>query len=206
VAERDGEHGASLPGVADEPIREPETGADPATAAPPARRLPVLLAVAAVVLAADIVSKLLVVARLSDRGPVRLIGSVLQLELTRNPGAAFGLAGGATIIFTLVAASVVVFIAASARRLRSAGWAASLGLLLGGALGNLGDRLFRDPGPLRGHVVDWIHLTHWPVFNVADSAIVLGGALAVLLSARGIHLDGTRAAGAGPKTSAGEPT
>jgi signal peptidase II len=114
----------------------------------------------------------------------------LDLQLTRNAGAAFGLAGGATIIFTLVAAAVVVFIVATARRLRSKGWAVALGLLLGGALGNLGDRLFRDPGPLRGHVVDWIHLAHWPIFNIADSAIVVGGVLAVLLSMRGKRLDG----------------
>jgi signal peptidase II len=155
------------------------------------RQLPVLLAATSVALAADVTSKLIVVSRLADRAPVVVIPRVLDLQLTRNPGAAFGLAGGATIIFTLVAAAVVVFIVATARRLRSRGWAVALGLLLGGALGNLGDRLFRDPGPLRGHVVDWIHLTHWPIFNLADSAIVVGGLLAVLLSMRGTRLDGT---------------
>ena len=174
----------------------------PVAAHSPSRpRLALLLCVAAVVLAADVISKLIVVAKLSGRGTVKVIPSVLDLELTRNPGAAFGFAAGATVIFTLVAAGVVVFIVRAARKLGSAGWAWALGLLLGGALGNLGDRVFRDPGPLRGHVVDWIYLHHWPIFNLADSGVVVGGFLAVLLSMRGIHLDGTRAE-AKPDTSA----
>jgi signal peptidase II len=169
-----------------------ESDATPAStpAAAPRRRLPLLVVVAAVVLIADVVSKQLVVAHLSNRLPLNVIPSVLDLELTRNPGAAFGFAAGATVIFSVVAVAVVIFIARASRRLASAGWAWALGLLLGGALGNLGDRLFRAPGPLRGHVVDWIHLHHWPVFNLADSAIVIGGILAVLLSMRGIRLDG----------------
>ncbi len=158
--------------------------------ATPRRRLPLLVAVAAVVLVADVISKQLVVAHLSNRAPLNVIPSVLDLELTRNPGAAFGFAAGATVIFSVVAVAVVIFIARASRRLASAGWAWALGLLLGGALGNLGDRIFRAPGPLRGHVVDWIHLHHWPVFNLADSGIVIGGILAVLLSMRGIRLDG----------------
>jgi signal peptidase II len=157
------------------------------------RKLTLLLVVAAVVLICDEVSKILVVANMiqGDR-PVTLIPDVLDLQLTRNPGAAFGFAAGATVIFTLVAVAVVIFIVRAARRLASTGWAWSLGLLLGGALGNLGDRLFRAPGPLKGHVVDWIHIHHWPVFNLADSAIVVGGILAVLLSLRGITLDGRK--------------
>jgi signal peptidase II len=156
----------------------------------PRRRLPLLLTVAGAVLLADVVSKLLVVAHLSHQAPVTVIPGVLDLELTRNAGAAFGFAAGFTVLFTVVAASVVVFIVRAARRLASVGWAWALGLLLGGALGNLGDRFFRSPGPLRGHVVDWIHLHHWPVFNLADSGVVVGGLLAVLLSTRGIRLDG----------------
>ncbi len=167
---------------------EPGTATEPV--ASPRRRLHLLIGVGAVVLIADVISKQLVVAHLSNRPPVTVIPSVLDLELTRNAGAAFGLAAGATIIFSVVAAAVVVFIARASRRLGSAGWAWALGLLLGGALGNLGDRLFRAPGPLRGHVVDWIHLHHWPVFNLADSGIVIGGLIAVLLSMRGIRLDG----------------
>ncbi len=171
---------------------EAAEGRDLPASAAPRRRLPLLLGVAGVVLIADIISKQIVVAQLSNRAPVDAIPSVLDLELTRNAGAAFGFAAGATIIFTVVAVAVVFFIARAARKLASTGWAWSLGLLLGGALGNLGDRLFRAPGPLRGHVIDWIHLHHWPVFNVADSAIVVGGLLAVVLSMRGIRLDGTR--------------
>src|ERR1035438_9010158 len=97
-----------------------------------------------------------------------------------------------TAVFTLIAVVVIVSILRTARRLRSLAWAVTLGMLLGGATGNLGDRLFRSPGLLRGHVVDWIELPHWPVFNVADSAIVCGGILAVLIAARGIRLDGKR--------------
>ena len=145
-----------------------------------------------VVLVADVVTKLIVVAKLSNRAPVQVIPHVLRLTLTRNPGAAFSIGQGATVLFTAVALAVVVVIARTARSLVSRGWALALGLLLGGALGNLTDRLFRSPGPLRGHVVDWIELPHWPVFNVADSAIVCGGVLAVLLAMRGIELDGTR--------------
>lgn len=159
------------------------------------RRVGVLVAVALVVFALDIVSKVIVVAQLSDRPPVRLLDGLLTLRITRNSGAAFSIGTGMTVVFTLIAAGVVVAILRTARRLRSLPWAISLGLLLGGATGNLTDRLLRAPAPLRGHVVDWIELPHWPVFNVADSAIVCGGVLAVLLAARGLQLDGTRVTG-----------
>ncbi|MGF7236240.1 MAG: signal peptidase II [Frankia sp.] len=168
---------------------------DPAAVRPRSRRAVALLVVAAAgVLAADVVSKILAVEHLSNRGPVTVVPHVLDLELTRNPGAAFSMAGGATILFSLVAVVVVVVIARTARGLRSRAWAVVLGLLLGGALGNLSDRIFRAPAPLRGHVVDWIHLHHWPVFNLADSSIVVGAVVAVILSAVGIGIDGRRAA------------
>ena len=112
--------------------------------------------------------------------------------MSRNSGAAFSFAQGATVLFTAVAVAVIVVIVRTARRLGSAGWAVSLGLLLGGATGNLADRIFRAPGPGRGAVVDFIDFRVWPVFNLADSAIVCGGLLAVLLSLRGIELDGSR--------------
>jgi signal peptidase II len=166
--------------------------AEPTDSAATPRRTRWVLATALVVLVADVVSKVLVVAKLSDRGPVRVIDHALTLTLTRNAGAAFSIGGGATILFSLVALGVVVVIVRTARSLASIGWAFALGLLLGGALGNLTDRLFRSPGPLRGHVVDWIEFPHWPVFNLADSAIVMGGLFAVILAARGIELDGTR--------------
>jgi signal peptidase II len=144
------------------------------------------------------VSKTIVVATLSHRAPIRLLGGFLTLTELRNSGAAFSIGTSVTVVFTLIALGVIVAILRTARRLRSIPWAVTLGLLLGGAAGNLGDRLFRSPGFLRGHVVDWIELPHWPVFNVADSCIVCGGILAVLLAARGVSIDGTRHAAARP--------
>jgi signal peptidase II len=152
----------------------------------------VLLAVASAALLADVISKTIVVSTLSGHTPVRLLGGLLTLQVLRNSGAAFNIGTSMTVLFTLIAAGVVVFILRTARKLRSLPWAVTLGLLLGGATGNLVDRLTRSPGPLRGYVVDWIQLPHWPVFNLADSAIVCGGALAILLSARGFRIDGTR--------------
>ena len=141
-------------------------------------------------LVCDVVSKVAIVAALAPGEIVRLLGHYLELTNTRNSGAAFSVGTGATVLFTAVAVVVVVVILRTAKRLRSVGWAICLGLLLGGALGNLIDRLFRSPGPFRGEVVDWIQIPHWPVFNIADSAIVIGGCIAVLLSTRGIALDG----------------
>jgi signal peptidase II len=172
-------------------------------------RLGVVLGVAVFVLAADIVSKVIVVATLSDRHclvgsfvpsppPVRLLGGVLTLCESRNPGAAFGIGGtSSTIVFTAIAVGVIIFIIRTARQINSLPWAIALGLLLGGATGNLTDRIFRAPGPLRGWVVDWIQLPHWPVFNLADSSITCGAVLMVLLAVQGRRLDGTRHGPAG---------
>lgn len=158
----------------------------------PPRRVRLLLAVAAAVLAADVVSKQLVVAWLADGPPLHVVDGVLQLVVTRNAGAAFSIGQGATVIFSVIALVVIGAIIRVAGRLHSGAWALALGLILGGALGNVTDRLFRSPGPLRGHVVDWIELPHWPVFNLADAAIVVGGVLAVLLSVAGWDVDGRR--------------
>jgi signal peptidase II len=184
------------------PLTEGGQPAEPGTGAYARRRIAVLVAVAVFVLGADIVSKALVVARLRPEQPVHLIGSVLMLWLTRNPGAAFSVGTGETIVFTAIAFGVVIYIARTARKLYSLGWAVALGLLLGGAMGNLGDRIFRAPGLFRGDVVDWIAVTkYYPIFNLADSAIVCGGILTVLLAMRGYHLDGTR----GDQPAPGEP-
>jgi len=149
-----------------------------------------LLVVAAVVLLADVVSKVLIVANVHTGDHVHLLGHYLQITNTRNSGAAFSVGTRATVLFTAVAVVIVVVILRAAARLRSRGWAVCLGLLLGGAVGNLGDRVFRAPGVFRGEVVDWLQLPHWPVFNLADSAIVVGGVLAVLLASRGVPLEG----------------
>jgi signal peptidase II len=146
-------------------------------------------AVAAVVLVLDQVTKTAVVAHLAEGEQRRLVGSILQLHLTRNAGAAFSTATGITWVLTLVAVAVVVVVLRVASRLQSRIWAVTLGLLLGGALGNLSDRLFRAPGVGRGHVVDFLELPHWPIFNLADSAIVTAGALVVLLTVLGVGLD-----------------
>ncbi len=144
-------------------------------------------------LALDLATKVLVVAELEGRRTLELLGGQLLIRVSRNPGAAFSFGQGATVVFTAIAVTVVVVILRVSRRLGSSGWAVSLGLLLGGASGNLVDRLFRSPGPGRGAVVDFIDFQVWPSFNVADSAIVTGGVLAVLLSLRGVEIDGTRA-------------
>jgi signal peptidase II len=153
----------------------------------------VLVSVAAFVLAADAITKAIVVAHLREDQPVHLIGNLLMLWLTRNPGAAFSVGTGETIVFTVIAFGVIVAIARTARNLRSLGWAIALGLLLGGAMGNLADRILRAPGLFRGDVVDWIAVTTWyPIFNLADSAIVCGGILTVLLAMLGYRLNGSR--------------
>jgi signal peptidase II len=160
------------------------------------RRTTALLAVVAVVvLALDVATKVLVVAELEGRRTLELLGGQLLVRVSRNPGAAFSFAEGATVVFTAIAVTVVVIILRVSRRLGSLGWALSLGLLLGGASGNLVDRLFRSPGPGRGAVVDFIDFQVFPSFNVADSAITTGAVLAVLLSVRGIEIDGSRASG-----------
>jgi signal peptidase II len=177
----------------------PLTGAEADAGAAPAtdggsgkRRVGTLLTVALVVLVIDLATKLIAVAQLTETEMVEVVDGVLSLRLVRNPGAAFGVAQGLTFALTVIAVVVILVILRISRRLRSPGWAVGLGMVLGGAIGNLVDRIFRSPGPLRGHVVDFLELPHFPVFNVADSAIVTGGVLMVLLSLFGIAYDGRR--------------
>jgi signal peptidase II len=179
----------------------PDETQAPATehqSAPSSARIELFAITALLALVLDVVSKAVLVAKVSqDHAPIRTLGGAVYVQQTRNSGAAFSLGTGFTIILTVVAVGVVVFIVRTAGRLRSTGWAIALGMILGGALGNLSDRLFRSPGVGRGHVVDWISLfgpdaKYWPIFNLADSAIVCGAILAALLALLGIDIDGRR--------------
>jgi signal peptidase II len=191
------------------PEPEPAPTAEPPV--PPAGRprVGVLAAVAALVLGLDVLSKVLVVANLTEGDPVHILGDIFEFTLLRNPGAAFNVGTGYTVVFTVLAIGVIVFAVRTARRLRSVGYAVAFGLLLGGAAGNLGDRIFRSPGIFRGYVVDWIAVVprYYPVFNIADSAICIAGATFIILALRGIHMDGTRAdrATASPSGPPGDP-
>ncbi len=163
-------------------------------------RVRLLASLAGSVILIDLLTKILVVSQLSEMTPPaeqpHILGGLVYFSLLRNPGAAFSIATGMTWILALIAIGVVIFIIRLAPRLKSARWAVSLGLVLGGAVGNLIDRIFREPGFLRGHVVDFISVfgpdaEYFPVFNVADSAITIGGVLLVLTAISGIDYDGT---------------
>lgn len=156
---------------------------------PPRRRVRLLLSVAAVVLAVDVVTKVLAVRMLTPGQPVPIIGETVTWTLVRNSGAAFSMATGYTWVLTLIASAVVVGIIWMSRRLVSPWWAVGMGMILGGALGNLGDRVFRAPGRLQGHVVDFLSIGWWPVFNLADPAVVGGAILLVVLSILGFDFD-----------------
>jgi signal peptidase II len=178
-----------------------------ATSAPArARGLAVgaLAGAAILVVVADVVTKHLVVAKLTGHAQVKVLGGFFYLDLTRNSGAAFSLGTGHTWVFPLVTLVVVGFIGWLARRLRSVPWAIALGLVLGGALGNLGDRVFRAPGFLEGHVVDFVSLfgpngEHWPIFNLADASLCCGVVLGVLLELFGRRRDGAHGRGTEPR-------
>ena len=168
-------------------------------------RVRLLATLALTIIALDLATKILVVATLSETTPPadqpRILGGLVYFSLIRNPGAAFSMATGMTWILALIAIGVVVYIIRIAPRLKSTWWAVCLGLVLGGAIGNLIDRIFRSPGFLQGHVVDFVSVfgpnaEYFPVFNVADSAITVGGILLVFTAlVLGIDLDGTRTRG-----------
>ena len=134
----------------------------------------------------DLGTKVWAVEVLSSRANVQIIGSFLQLTFVQNSGAAFGIGAGSTIIFTFFALAVLIFITRYALQITSKGWALVCGLVLGGILGNLTDRIFREPSFLQGHVIDWIQIPNWPVFNIADSAIVIAALVAIILTIRNI--------------------
>ena len=179
---------------------EPTT-ATPASPVTPARRRRLLVAVAvlcSVVLVVDQLTKVWAEGALVDGERTPLIGDLLGLSLIHNSGAALSTATGMTWLLTIVATAVVVFVVRFARRIGSTGWAVALGLLLGGALGNLVDRFFREPGIARGRVVDFIAYGNVFIGNVADIAIVGAAGLIAILALRGIGLDGSREGAPGP--------
>jgi signal peptidase II len=175
-------------GLAEPPARLATVAGDIAV---PRRRLGVLLAVAALAYVADVIAKIVVVATMTEGEAARTLGhGAVTFRLIRNPGAAFGLGVGVTIVFTVISAIVVAAILRTSRRLGSLPWAITLGLLLGGALGNLTDRVVRHPSPFQGHVIDFIELPGWPIFNLADSFICVAGAMMVFLAFRNVPLEG----------------
>ncbi|WP_084297958.1 signal peptidase II [Actinoplanes friuliensis] len=173
---------------------EPAPGSSPGFAG---RAVLVLAITALVAVVVDQVVKHLSTNGLTEGEPVRILGGLIYLSLLRNSGAAFSLGSGYTWVFPLVTLVVIGWIGWMTRKLRSVPWAIALGLVLGGALGNLGDRLFRAPGPFQGHVVDMVSLfgpygEHFAVFNIADSCLSVGVVLAVLLELTGRQRDGSR--------------
>ena len=166
----------------------------PTTGPRPGRRrhLAVFAAVAVAGYATDVVSKVLAVQHLTGKPPVQVVGDVLTLYLARNPGAAFSTGTSYTVVLTFVALAAGACVLWVSRRLGSTGWALGLGFLLAGVLGNLTDRIFRSPGFLRGHVVDFLQLPHWPIFNVADVCINVAAALIILQALRGVSVTGHR--------------
>lgn len=154
---------------------------------------------AATVLAADQFTKHLALENLPYQREVPVLGEFFQLYLTKNPGAAFSLGTGVTWVFTLALAAVAItVIVITVVRVRSRLWAVVLGLLLGGVLGNLTDRLIREPGFLVGHVIDFIH-TPWmwlwfpsAIYNIADIFIVTMMISVAVLVVIGLRFDGSR--------------
>jgi signal peptidase II len=144
-----------------------------------------LAVTAGAVVAIDQITKAVALSALDDGESVRAIDGVVHWTLQRNPGAAFGLFRRAPVPFTVLAIVISAAIIVAAPRVRDRINGIALGLVLGGALGNLVDRLFRPPGPFRGHVIDFIDLRVWPTFNVADIAVVAGAALLAIESLRG---------------------
>jgi len=162
------------------------------------RHITTFALVALVLYSADQVTKHLAVAHLTGEPYKPLVGDLLQLHLTRNPGAAFSTGTAFTEVLTGVAIVAVGVVLWLSRRVGSTVWAVALGLLLAGVSGNLTDRMLREPGPFRGHVIDFLMLPNWPIFNVADMCINVAAGLILVQAFRGIKLDGSRVPTEGP--------
>lgn len=173
------------------------TAIDPETTAAPAGRSrarvwALFATIAATAYAVDLVTKVLALDRLEGQPDVPVVGDLLTLTLVKNPGAAFSTGTQFTVALSCIAIAATVVVLVLSLRVRSRLWAVALGLLLAGVTGNLTDRLFRDPGPMRGHVIDFLMLPNWPVFNVADVCINVAAGLILVQAFRGVRLDGTR--------------
>jgi signal peptidase II len=171
------------------------TASDQATVEPsparPRRSRLVFALVALTAYALDIITKQLALRHLAD-GDIAVLGDWFVLHLTHNPGAAFSTGTEYTVVFSVLAVVAVCVVLWVSRRVGSLLWALGLGLLLAGVAGNLTDRIVRDPGPMRGHVIDFLMLPNWPVFNIADICINVAAGIIILQSFRGIRVDGRR--------------
>ncbi|HET6292937.1 MAG TPA: signal peptidase II [Kribbella sp.] len=148
-----------------------------------------------VVLGLDQLTKALALHYLEPGEPVNVIGTLLKFNLIRNPGAAFSLGSDFTPVISTIQIVVAVGVVWLSRRLGSVGWAIAFGFLFGGAVGNITDRIFREPSPFHGHVVDFLQTPHWAIFNVADMAVTSAAILLVIQTLRGIKLDGSKDVG-----------
>jgi signal peptidase II len=150
------------------------------------KKLARLYSLALVIWSLDFLTKNWAVENLTSASQ-KVIGTFLQVTLHKNPGAAFSFATSYTIVFTSISIAVLLFILRYSPRITSTGWVVVTGLVLGGVLGNLSDRIFREPGFLYGHVIDWIELPNWPIFNIADSSIVIASLIAFVLTVKNVH-------------------
>lgn len=177
------------PESAPEPVAARSAGTSGRT---PARFGVVMLLCTLVAYTLDQLTKAWVVASMSEGQVIEVLPPVLSWRFIRNPGAAFSIGTDYTWVFTIIMVVVIVAILLQIRKVASWGWSVALGLVLGGALGNLTDRLLREPSFGQGHVVDFIALPNFAIFNIADSAVVSGVVLICFLTLRGVGLDGRR--------------
>jgi signal peptidase II len=170
-----------------------ESGPSSRTSTAPTHRT-IFAVVAVAAYALDLGTKVLAVNHLTEGDPVRVVGGWLRLDLVRNPGAAFSTGTSYTVLLSVIAVVAAATVIRFGRRLGDPTWAVALGLLLAGVCGNLTDRVFREPGVMRGHVVDFLELPHWPVFNVADMLIDAAVVLILVQTWRGVRVTGARGA------------
>jgi len=143
---------------------------------------------ALVVVVLDQISKVFAVMKLENKQSINVLGSLVKFSFARNSGAAFSFATGATFVFTLLAFGACIGIIWFSAKISSTAWALVFGAIFGGALGNLLDRIFRSPQGLQGHVVDFIELPNYPIFNLADSAIFCAAITGIVLTMRGVTI------------------